>query len=66
MKSYKEISDRDISKIVKKKITGRFGAESTIGGVKCINKVLCKICQFCIINAVMRLLVVMCNCFVTE
>ena len=58
MKNYKEISDRDIGKIVKKKITGRFGAESTVGGVKCINKVFFKIYQFGRINAVMRLLVI--------
>jgi len=55
MNNYKEISDRDIGKIVKKKITGKFGAESTVGGVKCINKVLHKICQFGRINEVVRL-----------
>ena len=44
MKNYKEISERDIGKIVKKKLTGRFGAESTVGRVKCITEILRKIC----------------------
>jgi len=55
MKNYKDISGRDISKIAKKKITGRFRAESTIGRVECINKVLRKICQFGNINEIFRL-----------
>ena len=55
MKNYKEISDGDISKIAKKIITGRFRAESTIGRVKCINKVLLKICQYNNINEVLWL-----------
>lgn len=55
MKNYKEISDRDIGKIANKKITGRFGAESTVGRVKCINKVLHYIFRFKSINEVLRL-----------
>ena len=42
MKNYKEISDKNIGKIAKGEITDRFGAESTVGRVKCINKVLRK------------------------
>ena len=55
MENYKEISDRDVGKIVKKKITGRFGAESTVDGVKCINEILRKIFRFRSITEVVRL-----------
>lgn len=66
MKNYKEISDGDISKIAKNKTIDRFDVDSTVDKVKCINKVLRKICQFGRINAVMHLLVVICHAVDSE